>query len=992
MSAYDRLEEKIGQTGLEIHSLISEEVPSLFDARRWKRKLMDRAMEDDTFKVRLFRFIDVLPCLKTDELVVRMLNEYFADLEETPSLIRHGVGLIANKGVRGHVAAAAVRAAVESLAGQFIAARDPREAVPAVKKLRQQGLGFSLDLLGEEVLSEPEARRYTERYLGLLSYLGREVKAWPEIPILGGDDKGRIPELDISLKVSSFYSQLDPSDWEGSVESARTSLAPVFESAAQAGESVTLDMEQYHLKDLTLAIFTAALEAHPLLRFGGIVLQAYLDDSKEDLWRLIAWAKKNGRRITIRLVKGAYWDYETVVNRRIGWPVPVFLNKQETDLNYEELTRILLENTEWVRPAIATHNIRSISHALAAADCLNLPRNALEFQTIYGMAEPIRTALVRLGCRVRVYTTIGELIPGMAYLIRRLLENTSNESFLRKSFVEDTPIEQLLQRPEAGGKVSGNEENEGVFRNEPPTDFSLAENRQRMRTALERIRQSFGRKYPLLIGNRDVWTAKEILSLNPARPSEVVGRVSSASREEAELAVQEARNAWEVWRKTSPEERAGVLFTAAEEMRKQRFDLMAIEVYEVGKTWTEADGDVAEAIDFLEYYGREMRRLGPPRALGNYPGESNEYVYLPRGAGVVIAPWNFPLAIPTGMVSAAVVAGNCVLFKPSGLSPVIGRNLVDILTRAGLPPGVLQFVPGPGGEVGEYLVSHPGIDFIAFTGSKEVGLRIVKLAGETSPGQRNVKKVIAEMGGKNAVIVDETADMDEAVTGVLESALGFQGQKCSACSRVVIVGDVFEEFCIRLADAMESVRIGPPHEPGTFMGPVIDEAALQRIRAYIDIGKKDGEPLLVRNVDGEGYYVGPVLISSADPDSIIAQEEVFGPVVTVFKALHIDDAIAIANGTPYALTGGIFSRSPSNIEKVKVELNVGNLYINRKITGALVGRQPFGGFGMSGVGSKAGGPDYLAQFMLAKSISENTMRRGFAPKTTTADDVNPGSQ
>jgi RHH-type transcriptional regulator, proline utilization regulon repressor / proline dehydrogenase / delta 1-pyrroline-5-carboxylate dehydrogenase len=938
-------------------------------------------MKDDSFKVQLFRFVDVLPSLKTDELVVRMLNEYFSDLEDAPALITRGLELIPSQGIRVRIAAAAIRTAVESLAGQFIAARNVDEAVPAIKKLRQQGLGCSLALLGEEVLSEHEARQYVKKYLALLTHLGPQVKEWPSLPQLESDHRGRIPELNVSVKVSSLYSQLDPLDWEGSIENAKASLAPIWETAAEVGASITLDMEQYHLKDLTLAFFMAALEAYPEFHFGGIVVQAYLEDSREDLLRLIDWAKSRSRRITVRLVKGAYWDYETIVNRRNGWPVPVFLNKQMTDLNYEELTRILLENIEWVRPAIATHSMRSISHALAAADCLGLPQNALEFQNIYGMAEPIRTALVRLGCRVRVYTGIGELIPGMGYLIRRLLENTSNESFLRRSFVDEIPIEELLKRPEPESNFTGREEIGDAFRNEPPTDFSRGKNRQSMKTALTRIKQDFGRKYPLLIGTEDVLTEEEGLSLNPARPSEVIGRVSLAGKEEAELAVREARKAWVSWKKTPPQDRAGVLFAAAKEMRKQRFDLAAIEVYEVGKTWTEADGDVAEAIDYLEYYGREMQRLGPPRFLGDYPGESNEYVYEPRGAGVVISPWNFPLAIPTGMVSAALVSGNCVLFKPSGLSPVIGRHLVDILVQAGIPPGVLQFIPGPGSEVGEYLVSHPDIDFIAFTGSKDVGLRIVELAGKIRADQRNVKKVIAEMGGKNAVIVDETADMDEAVRGVLESALGYQGQKCSACSRVIVVGEIFDEFCGRLTGAMESIRIGPPDQPGVFMGPVIDHAALQKIRAYIDIGRREGQPLLIRTVDGEGYFVGPVVISNVEPDSAIAQEEVFGPVVTVFKAGHIDEAVAIANRTRYALTGGVYSRSPANVKKVKSEFNVGNLYINRKITGALVGRQPFGGFGMSGVGSKAGGPDYLVQFMLTKSISENTMRRGFAPKT-----------
>jgi RHH-type proline utilization regulon transcriptional repressor/proline dehydrogenase/delta 1-pyrroline-5-carboxylate dehydrogenase len=331
------------------------------------------------------------------------------------------------------------------------------------------------------------------------------------------------------------------------------------------------------------------------------------------------------------------------------------------------------------------------------------------------------------------------------------------------------------------------------------------------------------------------------------------------------------------------------------------------------------------------------------------------------------------------MASAAIVAGNCAILKPSGLSPAIAWQLVDIFRAAGLPPGVLQYIPGPGAEAGEHLVSHPGIDVIAFTGSKEVGLRIVRLAGEARPGQGNVKRVVAEMGGKNAIIVDDTADLDEAVRGVIESSLGYQGQKCSACSRVIVLPAAYGEFCGRLAEAMKSISIGPPEESETFMGPLVDKGALAKVQGYIEKGKQEGKTLLTREAKGEGFYVGPALFE-VGPDAAIAREEIFGPVLSVIRATDVDDAIAIANQSEYALTGGIYSRSPANIYKAKSGFRAGNLYINRKITGALVGRQPFGGFGMSGTGSKAGGPDYLLQFMNPKTISENTLRKGVAPE------------
>lgn len=984
MESSPDLEEKTRLIGREILSLIGEGVPSLFDRKHWLGKVMEWSMKNETAKVQLFRFIDALPCVKTDDMVLRLLNQYFDEVEKTPIL--KGIGLISRQAFFPGIAGRLMRKNVESLARNFIAGRDPEDAWPALDALRRENLAISVDLLGEEVLSDVEAAQFTHRYSHLLKFLSQQVNGWEPVPILETDRFGPIPRLDVSFKVSSFYCRLTPMDWEGSMEGVKSGLRPVVKAARDLGASITFDMESYYFKDLTIAIFNSILEEYADLQFAGIALQTYLKETKRDLLNLIAKAKKNKRRLGVRLTKGAYWDYETAINRQLGWPVPVWTEKSQTDAQFEELTKVLLESTELIRPALATHNIRSICYAIALLDHLKLPKEAIEFQMIYGMAEPIRAALKRMGFRVRIYAPIGELIPGMAYLIRRLLENTSNESFLRKSFSEGTAPDELTRPPRPGTEIKASEAADDSFVNEPLTDFSKARNRDGFKAALVQVRKGFGNVYPVVVGGEEVETQKQIRSLNPAGPGEVVGKVCAASVTHAEKAIQEAKKAWKGWSKKPPAERAKYLFRAAETMKEERFELAALQVYEVGKSWQEADADVAEAIDFLNYYGTEMMRMAAPRILGRYPGEQNAYVYEPRGIGLVISPWNFPLAIPTGMLSAAVVTGNCVIFKPSSLSPVLGWRLFDIFRRAGLPPGVLQFLPGSGEEIGDFLVSHPDVDFVAFTGSKDVGLRIVKLASQTAPGQRNVKKVIAEMGGKNAIIIDDTADLDAAVKGVLESALGFQGQKCSACSRVIVVGAIFDDFCRRLKQATESISIGPPENPGNFMGPVVDEAALNRIRDYIEIGKSQGTALVVRDVDGDGYYVGPAVLADVSPDSAIAQEEVFGPVVAVMRAANLDSALDIANSTPYALTGGIFSRSPANIRKAESEFRVGNLYINRKITGALVGRQPFGGFAMSGVGSKAGGPDYLVQFMNAKSICENTLRRGFAPRSRTDTD------
>ena len=976
MKTYPGMEKRIAEIGRELYASMNK-VPSIFNRKRWMGRTMDLAMRDEEFKLNLFRYIDVLPSLKTDALAVELFHEYFADAKELPQIMRRGIGR-PSEGFLPHVAAKVIRAGVKVLARQFIAGEDDHEAAKALESLWERGCAGSVDLLGEEVLSDREAAEYQEKYLGLLDFLGPHSLTWKEDLLLEKDHMGAIPRFDISLKVTSFYSQLDPIDWERSVERAKANLMPVIQRAGEKGASVCFDMEQYYMKDLVLEIFRQTFSDAGGYDFGGIALQAYLGETKGDLQGLIAWAKEGKRPVRIRLVKGAYWDYEVVVNRQKGWPVPVFLNKAETDRHFEELTRMMLENAGTVRPSIASHNIRSISNAIAIAEELGLPKHAFEFQMLFGMGEPLRKVLREMGYRVRVYAPAGELIPGMAYLVRRLLENTSNVSFLREFFAEGKEFREIIKPPEMMPEAPEEDRSRG-FANEPAQDFSKTGPREMMRQALGAVKKGFGGKYPLLIGGEEVCTGQEIVSLNPSEPREAVGRVSSAGRGEADRAVAEALKASALWRNTPPAARAGCLVKAAAELRRQREELAALEVYEVGKTWRDADSDITEAIDYLEYYGREMVRLGAIFHPGNYPGEINDYFYVPRGIGVVLSPWNFPLAIPAGMVSAGIVTGNCVIFKPSGLSPVTGWRLVDAFRNAGLPPGVLQFLPGPGHEVGEYLVAHEKVDFIAFTGSKEVGLRIVSLASGSRPGQHNVKKVIAEMGGKNAIIVDETSEPDQTVKGVLESALGYQGQRCSACSRVIVIEEVYGEFLARLKAAMESIRIGHPDDPGTFMGPVIDEAAIKKIRSYIRSGKNSAVLFLEREAGGGGYFLGPVIFSDVDPSSIIAQEEIFGPVLSVIRAKNIDEAISIANGTPYALTGGLFSRSPKNIRKVREEFRVGNLYINRKITGALVGRQPFGGFGMSGVGSKAGGPDYLLQFMNPRSISENTMRRGFAP-------------
>ncbi|HHK41207.1 MAG TPA: L-glutamate gamma-semialdehyde dehydrogenase [Planctomycetaceae bacterium] len=521
-----------------------------------------------------------------------------------------------------------------------------------------------------------------------------------------------------------------------------------------------------------------------------------------------------------------------------------------------------------------------------------------------------------------------------------------------------------------------------TFANEPHVDFSIQANRDAMRSAIERVRKKLGCHCPLVIDGNPTETPNRIVSVVPYDFAVEVGTTASAEAAHADQAVEAARMAQRDWKRRPAAERAERLRRLADLMRKEFFELAAWEVFESAKPWREATADVCEAIDFCEYYAEETERLASCHGA-DVPGEENRFVYLPRGIAAVIAPWNFPLAILTGMTAAALATGNAAIMKPAEQSSIIASHLMRLGLEAGIPPGVLHYLPGRGEEVGAALVEHPHVHLIAFTGSRDVGLAIhARAAAVSGRSCKFVKKVIAEMGGKNAIVVDRDADLDEAVAGVVYSAFGFQGQKCSACSRVVVLENVYDAFLRRLTEATRSLPVGPAEEPATIVSAVIDEEARNRILEYIALGREEGREVLgvdVGDLAKRGYYVGPHIFADIAPEARLAQEEIFGPVLAVLKASDLDEAFRIVNGVDYALTGGIYSRSPAHLDRARREIEVGNLYLNRGITGALVGRQPFGGFKLSGIGSKAGGSDYLLQYVLPKTITENTMRRGFAP-------------
>ncbi len=994
------LEPRVQAYGREIFGRLDRQGPVLFTRNWWDAKLMGVSMSNDALKVQLFRFVDTLPYLTDPREVGRHLREYLNEArDQLPWWARWGIGWIPETGFAGRMLAKAAKSNAETMARKFIAGSNVPEAVAAVQGMRAKGLAFTIDLLGEATVTEAEADHVQKQYLDLLTGLPPVINAAPEVPVIDRDDRGPIPRVNVSVKLSALFSQFDPIDPEGTAKAVCARLRPILTLAKKNGAFVNFDMEQYSFKDVTLTIFMDLLAEKEFRDWPhvGIAIQAYLTDTERDLERLRDWARDVRKcPVWIRLVKGAYWDYETVVAAQQGWPVPVYTQKWQSDACFERCTLFLMRNIDWLVPAFGSHNIRSISNAIAVAEQLKVPTRRFEFQMLFGMADPIKDVLKSLGCRLRVYTPYGQLLPGMAYLVRRLLENTSNDSFLRQGFAEGLSEDLLLADPADRPSISPPPEPTmtptapvpaaptPAFQNEPLADFSREETRAAMRAALAAVGGQLGRHYPLVIDGAPVESPGRITSVNPSRFAEVVGTTASATVAQANQAVSAALAAFESWRDTTVQERAALLRRTADVMRKRKFELSAWIVLETGKPWRESDADVAEAIDFCDYYAVEAEKLWHPQRV-HVPGEENAYFYEPRGVSVVIAPWNFPLAILCGMTAAAVVTGNTAIMKPAEQSGVIAAKLMECFLQAGAPKGVVNFLPGIGEEIGPVLVNHPDVALIAFTGSLKVALMINQQASQTHGGQNFVKKVIAEMGGKNAMIIDADADLDEAVKGVVDAAFGYGGQKCSAGSRAIVLAGIYDQFVARLVEATKSVTVSAADEPGCSLGPVIDAESRDRIHKFIETGSKEARLAFrydVSKLAGTGYFVGPTVFADVPETATIAQEEIFGPVLSVMKAKDLDDALRIANGTKYALTGGVFSRSPENIETVKRRFRVGNLYVNRKCTGALVHRQPFGGFKLSGIGSKAGGPDYLLQFVVPRVVTENTMRRGFAPEVS----------
>ncbi|MBI4304646.1 MAG: proline dehydrogenase family protein [Chloroflexi bacterium] len=944
--------------------------------------LMEQMSRDSVLKTRLLRFIDVIAALDFDHrgiLVKRLFREYFSGNFPLSSwLLRALFSFCRQPFMPARLVSSISRSAMLALADRFIAGPDIQSILDTIADLEKRGRYPTFALLGEDVLSDYEAELFKDRYLEVIDRLAEHP--WSKKSTAAG-----APALQLSIKLTSLTDNFNPADPEGTLNRVKGRLEEIVQHCSSCRVGLTLDAEHFEYRELTWYLFWKIFGPESSLGQwdgAGLTVQSYYKDSEEFLGTVLDFASQRQAPFQIRLVKGAYWDYEVITARHNRWPVPVFEQKGETDRAFQRMLGMLVEHNRNVTVAVASHNIRDHAYVESLRDSRGLPEGVIEHQVLFGAAEGISRALRRLGWETRDYVPSGRLVPGMPFLVRRVLELTDPVGFLRRRRAKDSASE-LLRPPDTGNESNIVERTVACtfdFHNNPPKQLFLANERKTFESAMKASRSQWGQEYPIELAGQPVRTQEVKASLSPSRPdsNHPVGLVRMAGVEEAEKAVSIAQQGFARWSATPAEERARVLTRAAELLSKERDNLAAWIVHEGGRTWGEALADVDESVDHLAYNASRLRALQ----------DTVREQYQPRGVVVVISPWNFPTALPAGMLSGALAAGNTVILKSAEQTPIIAARLVAVLHAGGIPEDALLHLPGRGEVVGPYLVGSPGVNMVAFTGSKAVGLAIVRNAPSV-PIAPAVKKVIAEMGGKNAIIVFPDADLDEAVRGILLSAFEHANQKCSACSRVFVHKAVIGRVRERLIRAAASLPVGPADDPSTLVNPLIEMEARERVLSYVRKAQKEGKVLIDRIEQGTAnpLQVGPMVVELDPADlsrATIAQEEIFGPVLVLVPFEDEEKMLAEVNGTVYGLTAGVFSRSPATVARMTRGIHAGNIYVNRKITGARVGIEPFGGFKLSGTGPKAGSPDYLLAFM--------TRITGYQPTQTSPNTVTEVSQ
>ena len=966
MSAID-IEERTQQLGRELLAEAGRYRPG--PAERVQDWLLGLTAANERFRGRLLRYLDVLASLDYDSSgaeAKRLAAEYFGDeFPDLPRGLRWLLRLARDEHVPARVMGESSRRGAELFARRFITPPGAEAMAGTIRQLRDHGRFPSFDLLGEAVLSDREAEAYLARYLELIGRLGND-------PAAGELTPGGVFALQVSLKLSSLTAHFSPVDPEGTIARARPPLEAILEAADRAGVGVTVDMEQFEYRDLTWELFTRTFARGE--RFGGwpgagIVLQAYLREVDAHADALVAFARSRGVPYQVRLVKGAYWDYETIVAEASGWTPPVFTRKAATDAAFERVLARLVGAHPALHVAVGSHNARAHALAEALAEASGLPAQAVEHQTLFRTAEGTSRALAGLGWAARDYVPSGELLPGMAYLVRRVLENSSQAGVLLAGRTGASPEDLLRPPPALDPAPPEPPEPPGGFARAPEArwfdpDFCAA-----FAAALDATRARWGGRFPLHVGGAEASAAETVAVRSPSHPDgEPVGFVEFAGAEGARRAIAVAAAGARGWEATPVAERASILRRAAGLLEARGHEFAAWIVHEGGRDRAGAWTEVEEAADFLRYYAGQAEAL-----FGDFGGR-----IAPRGVVGVIPPWNFPLAIPCGMTAAALACGNAAILKPAEQTPLLGLRLVALLHEAGVPRDALIALPGRGETAGAALAESPEVAMVAFTGSRGVGTLLHDAVARVEPtGEVVTKTLVAEMGGKNAIIVFPDADPDEVVDGVMRSAFGHANQKCSAASRVLVAESVYEMIRDRLVEAARSLRTGPADAPETQINPVIDAEARARLVRDAQTARSECEVLLDRfeeHAGDGGLSLGPLVVELPAARAQAARtttEELFGPILALIPFATEEEAYAVANGTDYGLTAGIFSRSPATIERASRAIEAGNVYANRSITAARVGVEPFGGVKMSGTGPKAGGSDYLWAFVRRTDVPPN---------------------
>ena len=951
------IEQRTQQLGRALLASAARVRPS--PAERIQDWLLTRAVADERFRGRLLRYIDVLAALDFDDSgreAKRLAQEYFGDrFPDLPRPLRWLLRVARSEYIPAPLVGETANRGAALFARRFISPPTDEAIAATTAYLAEHGRLPSFDLLGEAVLSEVEADAYRARYHCLIERLSHD-------PAAGTRTADGVPALQLSLKLSSLTSHFTAVDAEGTIARVRPALEELADAARTAGVGIAVDMEQFAVRDLTWEIFRRTFGRGG--RFGGwpdaaIVLQGYLRDAESTATTMIAFARERAVPVQVRLVKGAYWDYERITATANRWHAPVHTEKAATDAQFERLLGTLIDAGPAIHLAVASHNVRAHAVAEAIAEAAGLASRTIEHQTLFRTAEGTSRALVAAGWTARDYVPVGELLPGMAYLVRRVLENSSQAGFLLQSR-SGASVEELLRppplRPPAPPAVG---ERDGPFVRAPSAPWYDVSFRRRIDAALASTRQRWGQRFALSAGGDPLPSDETVEVSSPSQAGgEPVGFVEFGGGAAVERAVAVARSGRAVWRERPAADRSSVLRRAATLLHERLAEFTAWVVHEGGRERVDAAAEVEEAMDYLNYYAAEAEQL--------FHSAGDRIVA--RGVVAVIPPWNFPLAIPCGMAAAALATGNSVILKPAEQTPLVAHRLVALLHEAGVPPDALICLPGRGVVAGAALVEHPGVAMVAFTGSRATGTSMHEAVAEVDLEDGGMKALVAEMGGKNPIIVFADADLDEAIEGILRSAFGHAGQKCSAASRVLVAAPIAQRLRDRLVDAARSLVVGAAGDPATQINPIIDAEARARLQLAATTARVECDLLLDRFGDDEledheaRPTRGPLIVelpASRVASSRTASRELFGPILLLTTFADEAEAYRLANATDYALTAGIFSRSPRTIGRAVRAVAAGNIYVNRPTTGARVGVEPFGGMRMSGTGPKAGGTGYL---------------------------------